>query len=78
MFFTLLDVIIVLVFAVLAYIIWEQAWTYKWVRNSGNLPGPKWVWPVIGETADMILRPWQFYEKQEMYGPISWNSLGGK
>ena len=75
--FTLLDVVIVLVVAIVAYLIWEQVSTYKWVKKAG-IPGPRWVIPIIGQTMDMIFAPWQFYEKQETYGPVSWNSLGGK
>jgi len=73
--FTLLDVGLILFFAAVFYMIWEQIWVYK---HTKSIPGPKWVLPIIGQTISMIWTPWQFYEKQGQYGPVSWNSLGGQ
>lgn len=50
-------------------------WIYS---KTKSIPGPRWVLPIIGQTISMIWTPWEFYQKQGKYGPISWNSLGGK
>lgn len=43
-----------------------------------DLPGPRFVWPLVGSAFEMILHPFEFYEKQKQYGPISWNLILGQ
>lgn len=50
---------------------------YNLYQYKGNLNGPSFVWPIFGSVFEMILHPFEFYEKQKTYGPISWNSIVG-
>jgi len=48
-----------------------------WQRAKG-LRGPSFSIPFIGQTVQMVMEPFKFYERQEQLGPLSWNSAGGK
>lgn len=63
------------VFVVLALLAWDRL--DLWARIK-NLPGPKFSIPFIGQTIQMVMNPVPFYDFQETYGDLSWNSAGGK
>jgi len=58
-----------------AFLLWDRMDLY---RRKKGLPGPAFSIPFIGQTLQMILSPFPFYTAQEDYGPLSWNSAGGK
>jgi len=60
---------------IVAFLLWDRVDLYK--RKKG-LPGPAFSIPFIGQTVQMVLSPFPFYTAQEDYGPLSWNSAGGK
>lgn len=47
-------------------------------NKAKKLPGPAFSIPFIGQTVQMVMQPFKFYERQEKLGPLSWNSAGGK
>lgn len=47
-------------------------------RKARKLPGPTFSIPFVGQTVQMVMQPFKFYERQEKLGPMSWNSAGGK
>eukprot|EP01132_Coremiostelium_polycephalum_P003755 gene3755-4675_t len=51
---------------------------YETSKKKGSLPGPSFVPPFFGMLFQLIFTPFQFYEKQEKYGPISWTSILNK
>lgn len=48
------------------------------LRKRKSLPGPAFAWPIIGAIVEMVLDPTNFWNRQEDYGPLSWNSIAGK
>lgn len=64
---------VVLVVAV--FFLWDRL--DLWRRAKG-IPGPNFSIPFIGQTIQMVMNPVPFYDMQEEYGDISWNSAGGK
>lgn len=58
-----------------ALLFWDRIdlWT-----KARKLPGPSFSIPFIGQTVQMVMQPFKFYERQEKLGPLSWNSAGGK
>lgn len=48
------------------------------LRKRKGLPGPAFAWPVIGAIVEMVLDPTNFWNRQEDYGPLSWNAIAGK
>lgn len=47
-------------------------------KKRAGLPGPKAVPPFIGMIVDMVKRPFDFYEEQRQFGPLSWNAIMGR
>lgn len=64
-----------IVAVVVAFFLWDRL--DLWTKAKG-LPGPFFSIPFIGQTVQMVMAPFQFYSGQEHYGPLSWNSAGGK
>ena len=58
-----------------AFLVWDRVDLY---RRKKGLPGPGFSIPFIGQTVQMVLNPFPFYVQQEDFGPLSWNSAGGK
>ena len=58
-----------------AYVIFDQLST---LRKRGNLPGPRGYIPFIGGLVEMVLDPTSFWQRQDAYGPVSWNYLAGR
>jgi len=48
------------------------------LRKRKHLPGPSYAWPVFGAIFEMVWDPTSFWNRQEDYGPLSWNSIFGK
>lgn len=76
-------------FSVLAlfatYLAYEQLWYGKAVRapGGGRVPGPAHVTPLLGGIVDMVLHPYEFWERQRQWAlsvpsGMSYNSLVGK
>jgi len=64
-------VIVILV----VFLLWDRV--DLWTKAKG-LPGPFFSIPFIGQTIQMVMSPFPFYANQEVFGPLSWNSAGGK
>jgi cytochrome P450 family 710 subfamily A protein len=47
-------------------------------RKRKWLPGPLFTWPFVGGIFEMVLNPYTFWDQQENYGSLSWNSLFGR
>lgn len=47
------------------------------LHKGKGIPGPSAVVPFIGNLIPMIMTPFKFYEDQEKYGGLSWNSFFG-
>ncbi len=47
-------------------------------RKSKQLPGPSFTPPFLGTIVEMVKRPFQYYEAQQKFGPMSWNCLLGQ
>lgn len=60
---------------VICYIVYEQ-WKLWQVRQK--LPGPKFLIPFFGSVFQMVLAPYEFYEKQKTFGPVSFNLICGQ
>ena len=71
-FYSLLPVILGLI---IGYIVIEQFWVW---RAAQGLPGPRFVVPFLGSVLQMVYDPVGFWDLQDKYGPLSWNSLVGK
>lgn len=58
-----------------ALLFWDR---FDLWQKARKLPGPAFSIPFIGQTVQMVMQPFKFYERQEKLGPMSWNSAGGK
>lgn len=63
------------VFVVVFFFLWDRFDLYSRIKG---LPGPGFSIPFIGQTIQMVMNPVPFYDFQEHYGDLSWNSAGGK
>lgn len=63
------------VFVVVAFFLWDRIDLW---RKCKSIPGPNFSIPFIGQTIQMVMNPVPFYDYQEKYGDLSWNSAGGK
>lgn len=48
------------------------------LRKRKSLPGPLFAWPFFGAIFEMVWDPTNFWDRQETFGPLSWNALFGK
>jgi len=66
-------------FLVLFFLVISAALLQSWSlnRKARGLPGPSFTLPFIGNIVPMLMTPFKFYEDQEKYGRLSWNSLLG-
>lgn len=51
---------------------------YSYSIKAPKVPGPKFVWPIIGKTIEVVRDPYKFWLNQEKYGDLSKTYLGGK
>jgi len=73
--FSFLSVLPVILGLVIGYIVIEQFWVW---RAAQGMPGPRWVPPFFGNVFEMVYDPFAFWDKQDKFGPLSWNSIFGK
>jgi cytochrome P450 family 710 subfamily A protein len=48
------------------------------MRKRKSLPGPLFAWPFFGAIFEMVWDPTRFWDRQETFGPLSWNAIFGK
>eukprot|EP01120_Amphizonella_sp_Union-15-10_P015748 TRINITY_DN8153_c0_g1_i1.p1 TRINITY_DN8153_c0_g1~~TRINITY_DN8153_c0_g1_i1.p1 ORF type:complete len:488 (-),score=68.55 TRINITY_DN8153_c0_g1_i1:37-1500(-) len=70
-----LTAVLGLIFLLLVFILYEQVQLY---RKRQGLPGPRFIFPIFGQIFSLIKDPTTFWENQEKYGRISYNSVFGK
>jgi len=70
---------VLVLFLVLFFLVISAALLQSWSlnRKARGLPGPSFTLPFIGNIVPMLMTPFKFYEDQEKYGRLSWNSLLG-
>jgi len=51
---------------------------YQYQIKIPNLPGPKFVFPLLGQIINIVLSPYNFWVTQESYGPLSKNFFAGQ
>ena len=71
----LVEALLLIVTLLGLYALLEQ---HSYWRKRAGLPGPKAVPPFIGTIVDMVKRPFDFYQEQRQYGPLSWNAIMGR
>lgn len=64
----------VLLGLIIGYILIEQLWI---LFSAQKMPGPRLLIPFFGNVFQMVSDPVNFWEKQDKFGPISWNFLVG-
>jgi len=72
---SVLTLLPVILGVILGYIAIEQFWIW---RTAQGLPGPRFVLPIFGSIFQMVYDPFAFWDTQDKFGPLSWNSLFGK
>jgi hypothetical protein len=61
--------------AIGAAALYEQVWLK---RRSRGMPGPSYSIPFLGSMIEIIMNPFEYYEKQRLYGDLSWSHALGQ
>jgi hypothetical protein len=61
--------------AIGAAAIYEQIWLK---RSTKGMPGPSYSLPFLGSMLEIIKNPHEYYERQRMYGDLSWSHAFGQ